>query len=626
MFNDDNYNLNNLNSQEDYYFSNDNNSFSDSKINFKDRKKFDPKWVIIGLLIIAIIVIIVLIFSDNGGNDTVAVITYNEREREMQFQAESYIAANNFTYENDYLLISTFGYIVPENCSGYSGVLIIDGEVYANLICNDYHSSGFFNNDLELVGDEIYIIGSDTKYRELGTVEESKTSSYVGSNPGLYIISYDSNGKGANRAIVRLKDNNLPKIELKGEEEIRLKNTEKYSEAGYTSGNNVTVNDNINSKKDGTYHVDYFATDSYGLDIYNSRIVYVYGNNNNSINYDIKFSEEDESISLKIIGNFKEVILPSGVSSTLDDIVFPVSTNGTYEFKIISHYNEDVIASVTVNSFDSEPPKVTCTAYIYPTETTVSVSAADNSGISKYLYEYGEYSKESTSSSLKYALTNIKDISVTAFDNHNNKTKVDCEVIDKRDDPGVDIDPSKLSPRCTMSRIYQGKKYPLEESQIKKLAAMVTAEYGSDATGAYAVASHMANLYEYKTWAKSKDCVGKTFYQYITSTKWYASGTRKRTNYKDFAYQAVVDTLVNGKRTLPHYVDDFDWYKPGQKCDIRNPKDPEEYKPMVSEIKNVYGSTGIFFCVTVNERETDGNLFFYHANYKAYYDSLTNKN
>lgn len=77
MFNDDNYNLNNLNSQEDYYFSNDNNSFSDRKISFKERKKFDPKWVIIGLLVIAIIVIIVLIFSDNGDNDTVAVITYS---------------------------------------------------------------------------------------------------------------------------------------------------------------------------------------------------------------------------------------------------------------------------------------------------------------------------------------------------------------------------------------------------------------------------------------------------------------------------------------------------------------------------------------------------------------------
>ena len=157
--------------------------------------------------------------------------------------------------------------------------------------------------------------------------------------------------------------------------------------------------------------------------------------------------------------------------------------------------------------------------------------------------------------------------------------------------------------RCTDATIYQGTKYSLTDAQKKKLAAMVYAEYSTDLVGKKAVASHMANLYEYK---KAHGTTTKSFYDYITTTTWYASGTRVATTVDATALQAVQDCIIDGKRTLPSNIIEFDMF-PG---DIVNPKGVNDYEQGKTHVDNKYGASGTFWCMSRDENTGDANIFF----------------
>lgn len=165
--------------------------------------------------------------------------------------------------------------------------------------------------------------------------------------------------------------------------------------------------------------------------------------------------------------------------------------------------------------------------------------------------------------------------------------------------------------------VWDVPKYTLTDAQKKKLAAMVYAEGGYNQECMDAVASHMCNLWEY---GRYKNTVSKSFYAYISTTHWYASDTRNNSHYNAGAIQAVEKCIINGNRTLPPYVDEFDMY-PG---DIENPKKISEYVQGKSPIHNTYGSSGTYYCATVvdsskNAYGKKGNLFFYQSSkYRQY--------
>ena len=156
---------------------------------------------------------------------------------------------------------------------------------------------------------------------------------------------------------------------------------------------------------------------------------------------------------------------------------------------------------------------------------------------------------------------------------------------------------------------YNGTKYNLTDQEISELARMVKGEYGSDLVGMKAVASHMANLYEYR---KSNNATkGQSLYQYITTCGWYATAranVRLNPSYNDArAQQAVKDVLVNGNRTLPLYIDEFDMF-PGDILGA-SMNDAASYQAGVTRLNNRYGSSGTYFCIT--RSGSDANIFFY---------------
>lgn len=164
---------------------------------------------------------------------------------------------------------------------------------------------------------------------------------------------------------------------------------------------------------------------------------------------------------------------------------------------------------------------------------------------------------------------------------------------------------NKISNGCKDDVIYNSNKYTLNDTQKKKLAAMIYQEYGYDLVGMKAVASHMANLYESR-YKKNRSSSG--FYNYITSTTWYAKQTRNATysSSKSLALKAVEECIINGNRIFPTYIDEFDMFP----NDIKNAKSINSYVKNATKVSNIYGSSGTFWCFTIN-KNGNGNIYFY---------------
>ena len=149
------------------------------------------------------------------------------------------------------------------------------------------------------------------------------------------------------------------------------------------------------------------------------------------------------------------------------------------------------------------------------------------------------------------------------------------------------------------------KKYELTEDQLILLTSRAMAEQGNP-KGAAAEASLMANLFELKGSKYGTDGTG--LYNYVVNGGWFGSSERvlntDRNLATEEAIQAVRTVLVEGKRTLPAYIDEHDCIDCGNGGDISSIKlggtevsttDKTNYVKHETIIKNVYGSTYTFY-------------------------------
>lgn len=143
------------------------------------------------------------------------------------------------------------------------------------------------------------------------------------------------------------------------------------------------------------------------------------------------------------------------------------------------------------------------------------------------------------------------------------------------------------------------KKYNLTDKQIRELANVFHTEQGN-VPGVKACASHACNYLE-----KWKSSVYKNPYDAVLYSGWWGSEALNRqrmaTNCASIAeIEGVGEVIRDGKRTLPDYVDEYDWL-----YDITSatnngvaidPLDRSKYKKDVTIVKNKYGSTWTFYC------------------------------
>ena len=144
-------------------------------------------------------------------------------------------------------------------------------------------------------------------------------------------------------------------------------------------------------------------------------------------------------------------------------------------------------------------------------------------------------------------------------------------------------------------------KYTLTETQIRHLAIICYREQGENDAGVRACASHMCNYYE--NWQKKNF---KDVYECTFGSGWYWTKSKnekwiqEHPNVPQAIIEAVRDVIVNGNRTLPEYVDEYDCLSDIKSASnngvIIFKSDRKQYKKDVTKIQNVYGSTYTFYC------------------------------
>ena len=103
------------------------------------------------------------------------------------------------------------------------------------------------------------------------------------------------------------------------------------------------------------------------------------------------------------------------------------------------------------------------------------------------------------------------------------------------------------------------KKYKLSDTQIRHLSILCFRESGNIIAGVKAVASQMCNYYE--KW-QTKNF--SSLYECVFGSGWYWSKAKneqwvkEHPNVPQAVVDAVKDVIVNGNRTLPEYVDEYD--------------------------------------------------------------------
>lgn len=173
--------------------------------------------------------------------------------------------------------------------------------------------------------------------------------------------------------------------------------------------------------------------------------------------------------------------------------------------------------------------------------------------------------------------------------------------------------------------IYNCKGYELTEDQITKLAGLAVGEAGEDADELSAVISHMANLYEFKIWSKAWKDKGlfNCIYRRHSAGGWYADKSFNASP-TDTAKQLVKSILIEGKRTLPPYVDEFDSYSEmiSSKGDILllDGKQASNYAeakamveaavPGVTKVRGAHGGSGVFGAAKLSKDGVNGNIFY----------------
>lgn len=172
-------------------------------------------------------------------------------------------------------------------------------------------------------------------------------------------------------------------------------------------------------------------------------------------------------------------------------------------------------------------------------------------------------------------------------------------------------------------------KYNLTESQLESLAYLCYREQGS-LKGAAAEASLMANLFEIKGSYYGTGANG--LYNYVRNDGWFANSETYMDNPQNMPeyIKVVRAVLVNGKRTIPGYIDEHDCLDPdvgdiikvtndGKEIDMYN---KELYIQHKTVIINFDYAEYIFYCFP----EENSDPFGYTSNsYRqqvgdAYYD------
>lgn len=152
----------------------------------------------------------------------------------------------------------------------------------------------------------------------------------------------------------------------------------------------------------------------------------------------------------------------------------------------------------------------------------------------------------------------------------------------------------------TSRTISSFTKYALSDSQLKGIARLCQQEQGT-AKGAAAEASLMANRFELYGSGYGSGASG--LINYVKKSEWFAKATywmNQTGSLQSSILNAVKSVLVDGKRTLPAYVDEHDCFSDIKSVKTNgstvNKSSRSSYVKHNTVVKNNMGSTYTFYC------------------------------
>ena len=104
------------------------------------------------------------------------------------------------------------------------------------------------------------------------------------------------------------------------------------------------------------------------------------------------YTNKTVNINVEVVDNyFDYLLLPNGEKINQVSYSYPVNSNGTYQFIIFNKNNQSKGASITVTNIDKEAPNGSCVLTITNSKSYINITASDNIGIQKYVYNNKDY-------------------------------------------------------------------------------------------------------------------------------------------------------------------------------------------------------------------------------------------
>ena len=305
------------------------------------------------------------------------------------------------------------------------------------------------SNSLTLKGEEVITIYRGTEYIEPGyeayNIKNQDISSAVTTTSNLdiekigeYQITYKLYDIIKNRTINVVANPNehttisLNKID--GNADIYLMIGEPYVEPGFEVINSagldlkdqVKVEGNVDSKKVGTYELNYSLIDPNENLVTITRKVIVM-DINITLTQNIKENtNKDVIVNIKIDDNyFDYLLLPNNNKVKDKNYNYTVNKNGTYTFTTYNKSGYKKEATIKISNIDKEAPKGSCSGSYKNRTTIININATDNLGIDSYILNNKTYNNQKITLNQKLTTANI-----TIKDKVGNTKQITCNITD----------------------------------------------------------------------------------------------------------------------------------------------------------------------------------------------------
>ena len=353
--------------------------------------------------------------------------------------------SKSFFVDNNYVSLETMN-LNYDGCNPYSGVYY-DGDYKVYLFCDNYVSTDELLSDkIKLKGDNPLIIHTNEEYTEPGyeSIYDVETTNNIEKKEGMYFVYYRASDNDINyevKRIVIILDKEKNNFGLNGSNEINLLKDEEYIEPGYYAydkeGNDiksdVLITGNVDVTKKGSYE-----------------IIYTLNKNNKTLKriinvFDLKIITDlvktpvlnENTISLDIEGNdYSYTVMPDGNKSNNRKIIYKVTSNGKYEFKIYNG-NKYILKTFDINNIYSDI-KASCIIEQKDNNIVAKVSASGGYGKLSYSYLDNNIYSNYTNESIYYFKNKVNKTTVKIKDENNKELMINCS------NPSIKLNPLEI--------------------------------------------------------------------------------------------------------------------------------------------------------------------------------------